>query len=461
MQIPASRRLWTSEARALIALALPLILGNLAQALINATDLVYMGRIGPDAVAAASLAFNLFLPFLLFGLGILAAVSPMIAAARGRKVRSVRDIRRTVRQGFWVAAAVCVPMSIILWNAEIIFLAMGQDPGLSRDAGRFVQVLQWGLLPVLLHLVLRFFVSALERPTWGTIVLFGGVFANALFGWLLVFGHWGFPRFGFIGAAMASVLSEIVLFVGMAVVVLRVRLFRRYAVFGRWWRADWARFRQLFALGLPIAITLTFEVTVFSGAIFLMGLIDRASIAAHAVAIQIATFSFMVPMGIAQAATVRVGLGFGARDAAAVHRAGWIALAIGVGFMACTALVILAVPDTLIGLFIDAENAANAEVVALAGGFLWVAALFQIVDGAQVVGAGVLRGLQDTRWPMIYAAVGYWVIGIGVGTLLAFPLAMRGLGIWIGLAAGLAFVAALIVTRWIRRETLGLVSVER
>ena len=455
--MPQTANLWRVEARALLRLSLPLILGNLAQALIGAIDLFYLGRIGPDAVAAGALAFNLWLPLFLFGLGIIAAVSPMIAAERGRKAHSVRDIRRTVRQGMWIATILSVPLCAILWNAESLFLAMGEDPDLSREAARFLKILQWGMLPGLLHLALRFFVSALERPAWGTIVLFASVGVNALLGWVLIFGNLGAPAFGFMGAAMASALCELFLFVAMALVVLRVRRFRRYALFGRWWRADWPRFRQLFALGLPIAVTITFEVTVFSGAVFLMGLIDRASITAHAIAIQIATFSFMVPMGIAQAATVRVGLGYGARDPAAIHRAGWLAVVVGVGFMACMALLLITVPHLLVGIFIESKDRATREIVALAVGFVQIAAIFQIVDGAQVVTAGVLRGLQDTRWPMIYAAIGYWVIGIGVGTLLAFPLEMRGLGIWIGLAVGLAVVAVLLVTRWMRRERLGLV----
>ena len=449
---------WRVEIRAMVALALPLILANLAQSVIHATDLIFLGRLGPDALAAGSLGINLYVPFLLFGMGLIAAVAPMVAAERGRKAHSVRDIRRTVRQGMWLAVTLCIPFWIILWNAEPILLAMGQDPELSRQATNFIRILQWGLLPAFLQLALRNFVSAIERPGWGTVVLFGAVFINALLGWALIFGHLGMPKLGLEGAALASALANLFLFVGLALVVLQLHPFRRYALFGRFWRADWKRYRELAALGLPIAITLTFEVTVFAAAVFLMGLIDRASIAAHAIALQIAAFSFMVPMGIGQAATVRVGLGYGARDRSAIHRSGWLALAMGVGFMACMALTLILIPHTLVGIFIDVADAKNAEVVGLAVGFLGVAALFQIVDGAQVVGAGVLRGLQDTRWPMIYAAIGYWVIGIGIGVALAFPLGMRGLGVWYGLAAGLAFVAVVLVIRWMQRERLGLLG---
>lgn len=447
---------WKTEARATLALALPLILANLAQSIIHATDLIFLGRLGPDALAAASLAINIYTPFFLFGLGLVAAVAPMVAAERGRKKHSVRDIRRTVRQGLWLSVAVVIPMWMILWQTESILLAMGQEPDLARDATAFIHVLMWGMLPAFLHLTLRNYLSGIERPGWGTAVLFAGVVINALLGWVLIFGHLGFPALGLEGAALASALANLFLFVALAAIVLIRKPFRNYALLGHVWRADWSRFRALAALGLPIAVTITFEVTVFAAAIFLMGLIDRASIAAHAIALQIAAFSFMVPMGIAQAGTVRVGLGYGARDHAAIHRAGWLAVAMGTGFMACMALTLILIPRPLVGIFINITDPKNAEVVGLAVGFLGVAALFQIVDGAQVVGAGILRGLQDTRWPMIFAAVGYWIVGIGVGYLLAFPLQMRGLGVWLGLASGLAVVAIAMLTRWARRGPLGL-----
>lgn len=454
--MPDVAKPWTFEARATLALALPLILANLAQSVIHATDLIFLGRLGANELAAASLAINLLMPFLLFGLGLLAAVSPMVAAERGRKLHSVRDVRRTVRQGMWLAVMLCIPCWLILWQAEPILRAMGQEADLSRDAALFLRILMWGLLPTFLQLVLRNFAAAIERPGWGTAVLFGAILINAALGWALIFGHFGMPKMGLAGAALASALANLFLFVAMATVVQTLHPFRRYAIFGRFWRADWDRFRSLTTLGLPIGITLAFEVTVFAAAVFLMGLIDRASIAAHAIALQIAAFSFMVPMGIAQAATVRVGLAYGARDHAAIHRAGWLAFAMGVGFMACMALTLVLIPRALVGVFIDVGDAKNAEVVALAVSFLGVAALFQIVDGAQVVGAGVLRGLQDTRWPMIFAAIGYWVVGMGIAVLLAFPLQMRGLGVWLGLASGLAFVAVLMLARWMRRTQLGL-----
>ncbi len=453
---PSTQRPWRTEAAALIKLSVPLVIGNLGWAAIASTDLRLLGALGADAVAAGALGMNLYTAFLIFGIGLTTAASPLIASERGRRLHAVRDIRRTVRQTLWAGAAICVPAWAILWHAEAILGAMGQDPGLAAGAGDLVQGVQWALLPYMGCLVLRNFIAALERPAWGVGVTLLTIPFNLFMGWVLIFGHLGSPALGLFGAGVASALSSLFMFLGMVAVVTGHRRFRRYRLLGRFWVADWSRFKAVWAIGLPIAITLGLEVTVFNAAVFLMGLIDRPSLAAHAIAIQIAALTFMVPMGIGQAATVRVGVAYGQRDAAAAGRAGWLALAIGLGFSCASALVLIGAPRPLIGAFLDLDDPANAHVLHLAISFLAVAALFQIVDGAQAIGAGVLRGLQDTRVPMVFAAIGYWVIGIGAGTLLAFPMQMGGVGIWLGLASGLAVVAILMVLRWAWRGRLGL-----
>jgi multidrug resistance protein, MATE family len=456
MHMTAPTKRWTTEAGAMLALALPIILANVAQSTINATDLVLLGRLNANALAAGSLAFNLYIPLLVFGIGLLAAVSPLVAAERGARRHSVRDVRRTVRQGMWHAVTLAIPCWLILWHAPDLLLILGQAPDLAMAAGRFVRIIMWSLLPIFMFFVLRNFISAIERPNWAAIVLLAQVGINALLGWALIFGKLGAPALGLDGAAIGSALANLFVFLALAVVVAFVKPFRRYRIFGRWWRADWPRYRQIAMVGLPIAITLLLEVTVFAAAVFIMGLIGRNEIAAHAIALQIAAFTFMVPLGLSQAGTVRVGFAYGAGDRAGIARAGWTALVLGVGFMAVMALMLILFPRALIGIFIDTTDPRNAVVVALAVQFMGIAALFQIVDGAQSVGAGVLRGLQDTRWPMIFAAFGYWVVGIGVGVVLAFPVGLAGLGVWIGLASGLAVVAVLMVWRWSRRERLGL-----
>lgn len=448
---------WRAEARALLSLSVPLVIGNLGWSAIAAVDLLLLGRLGADAVAAGALALNLYHAFLIFGIGLTTAASPLIASERGRRLHSVRDIRRTFRQTVWAAALICVPSWLALWQATPILIFIGQDPELAAQAAQLMHALQWALLPYLIFMTMRNFVAALERPIWGVIVTLIAVPFNALIGWVLIFGHLGLPAMGLHGAGLASFLTSLFMAMGLAGVIMLDRRFRRYHLFGRFWRADWNRFRTVWRVGLPIAVTLGFEVTVFNAAVFLMGLIGRAPLAAHAIALQIAALCFMVPMGIGQAATVRVGYAHGRRDPAAAGRAGWLALILGTAFAAFSAAMLVTIPRLLVGGFIDVDAPANAEVTRLAISFLAIAALFQLADGAQAIGAGVLRGLQDTRVPMMFAAFGYWVIGIGVGTLLAFPVGMDGVGIWLGLASGLGVVAILLVWRWAWRERLGLV----
>ncbi len=447
---------WRIEASALIALALPMIAGNIAWSAIAATDLLLLGRRGAESVAAGALAINLFHALLIFGMGLVTAASPLIATERGRRRHSVRDVRRTVHQTLRAAVFFVLPAWAILWECETILLAMGQQPDLAHEAGQLMRGLQWALLPFLCFTTLRNFIAALERPVWGLVVMLLAIPFNVLAGWVLIFGHLGFPALGLFGAGLASSLSSSFLFLGLMIVILVDRRFRRYSLMGRFWTRDRERHRQVWALGLPIAITLGFETTVFNASAFLMGLIGRDSLAAHAVAIQISALVFMVPMGIGQAATVRVGIAYGRKDRAAIGRAGWLALLIGTGFACCAAAMLVLMPRTLVSAFLDLSNPANARTASLAVSFLAIAALFQLVDAAQAVGAGVLRGVQDTKVPMIFALIGYWAVGIGVGTLLAFPFHMEGVGIWLGLASGLGAVALLLIIRWSLRERLGL-----
>jgi multidrug resistance protein, MATE family len=457
--LPGSEtRLWRAEARATLLLASPLVLTNLAQALIHATEVVLLGWVGPETLAAGALGINLYFACVIFGMGLVTAASPMMSRELGARSHSVRDVRRTVRQTMWAAVAIAVPLWALLWHSEAILLAFGQQPALAADAARFVRVIMWGMLPYLFYLVLRAFISALERPLWSLIVGVGAVLFNGAFSYALIFGKAGLPPLGLIGAGIGGATTNLIMFLGMAVVVTRHKRFRRYRLFGRFWRSDWPRFKAVWRLGLPIAVTLALEITIFNAAVFLMGLISTAALAAHAIAIQVASLAFMVPLGIAQAATVRVGLALGRRDREGIARAGWTSFALTMAFMCLAAMLMLSMPFQLVHLFLDESDPANAEVIALAVAFLGIAALFQLADGAQAVGAGMLRGLHDTTVPMIYAAVGYWVIGLLTGVGLAFGLGWQGLGIWIGLAAGLAVVAVLMIARWMRRERLGLAA---
>ncbi len=433
-----------------------MILSNLTMMLIGVTDVILLGWLGPRELAAGALGHNLAMIFAIFCMGLVTATAPMMASEKGRMAHSVRDIRRTVRQGFWTALAVMIPIWAFLWNAEAVLILAGQQPDLSADAAIFVRAYMWSILPFICFLVLRNFVAALERPIFAMIVSLGAVIANAVINYGLILGNYGLPQLGLLGAGIGSTVTNVLQLAVMLAVVSFHPKFRRYHLLGRFWRADWARFREIWRLGLPIGVTMGFEGGVFAAAILLMGLINEASVAAHAIALQIASLTFMVPMGLAQAATVRVGLAYGRKDPTGITRAGWTGFVLGTGFMALMALGIYLFPEALIGIFITPVDAKTTQVFNLAVGFLMVAAIFQIVDGAQVVGAGMLRGLHDTKVPMFFAAFGYWVVGIGVGAWLAFRQGWEGIGVWTGLATGLAIVSVLMLVRWSMRDRLGL-----
>lgn len=453
----AASAAWWAEARATLTLGWPIILTNVSMASIGATDVLMVGWLGPQELAASSLGFNLAMLLTIFGMGLVNAGSPMMASEMGRRPHSVRDIRRTFRQTLWLVAMLTIPLAALLWNTGTALLWLGQDARLAALAQDYIRAYLWSIPIFLVTMSLRNFLSVLERPRWSLVIGIIGVVGNIGFNYVLIFGKLGVPAFGIVGAGLGSVLTNLLMLALMIWVVSRDRQFRRYHLFGRWWRADWPRFRALTQLGLPIGTSMALEAGVFIAAVMLMGWISVEAVAAHAVALQIASLTFMVPMGLAQAATVRVGIGHGRQDADHIRRAGWVSFVLGTGFMAAMASLLWLFPEGLTGLFLDRTDPANAQVAALAVSFLLVAAFFQIFDGAQVVGQGMLRGLHDTFVPMLFALLGYWIIGIGVGAWLAFDRGWGGVGIWTGLATGLGIVAVLMLSRWLMRTRLGLV----
>ena len=439
----------------MLALAWPLILANLTQQVIQATDVLLMGRLGASQLAAATLALNLTFTFNVLLLGLVTASSPMMASALGARFNAVRDVRRTFRAGLWLIAFAMPPYLLLLWHVGALMRAVGEPIELARQGETFLRAYMWCTAPWLVFQLLRNFVSALERPRVVLWLSLSGIGLNALLGWSLIFGHFGLPQLGLVGGGLGSTITWAILAIALSVLVSRDRQFRRFHVFGHWWRFDGQRTRAMVRLGWPIGVTLALEMGVFALAAYFMGWIGAPAVAAHAVALQLAALTFMVPLGLGQAATVRVGLALGRRDPSAIARAGWTAWVIGVGFMGTMALAMWSFPRELITLFLK-DVPANALVISLAVSFLKVAAAFQLVDGAQVIGAGMLRGLHDTRWPLLFALVGYWVVGLGIGAWLAFAQDWKGVGIWVGLASGLAAVAALMLARWILRDRLGL-----
>lgn len=448
-------RPWSEELRSTLSLAWPLILANVTQQAIQATDVLLMGRLGATQLAAATLALNLTFTFNLFMLGLITASSPMMATALGQRFNAVRDVRRTFRAGLWLLAFALPPYWLILWNIGGLMRAFGESAELARQGESFMRTYMWCTGPWLVFQLLRNFVAALERPRVVLWLSLGGIALNALLSWSLIFGHFGLPALGLPGGGLGSTLTWFMLCGSLVAVTAIERRFRRFHLFGHFWRFDRQRTMAMVRLGWPIGVTMALEMGVFALAAYFMGWIGAPAVAAHAVALQLAALTFMVPLGLGQAATVRVGLAVGRHDPTAIARAGWTSWVMGVGFMGAMALVMWSIPRPLVTLFLT-DVPANAVVISLAVSFLKVAAAFQLVDGAQVIGAGMLRGLHDTRWPLLFALVGYWVVGLGIGTWLAFGADWKGLGIWVGLATGLASVAALMLGRWVMRDRLGL-----
>lgn len=446
---------WRREVRGTLALAWPLILANLTQQAIQATDVLLMGRLGSTQLAAATLALNLTWTFSIFLLGLITASSPMMATALGERFNAVRDVRRTFRAGLWLIAIVMPPYWLLMWNVGGIMLAFGQSPELAEQGQKFLRAYMWLVAPWLLFQLLRNFVAALERPRVVLWLSIGGIVLNALVSWSLIFGHFGLPALGIVGSGLGSTITWLILCAAMILVVSTDRRFRRFHLFGHWWRFDRHRTAAMIRLGWPIGATMGLEIGVFALAAYFMGWIGAPAVAAHAVALQLAAITFMVPLGLGQAATVRVGLALGRGDQVGITRAGWTSWVMGVAFMGAMALGMWSFPRQLVTLFLD-DVPRNAVVIGLSVSFLRVAAAFQLVDGAQVIGAGMLRGLHDTRWPLLFALFGYWVVGLGIGAWLAFGRDWKGVGIWVGLASGLAAVAVLMLTRWILRGRLGL-----
>ncbi len=437
---------WRRELRACAALSVPLVATNAIEMAMNLTNAAFVGRIAPEALAAVTLALALYTMALTFGVGLTAAVSPLISAEVGRTGERGAAARRIVQGGLWNAALIVGPIWLALWGAEPILRALGQEPALARAAGAYLHVMQWGLLPALVYLVLRSMLAALERPRWAVMTGTLGIVVNAGLNAALIGGGHGLPALGVAGSALATLLSNTLMVAVLAAAVLGdprlrgLRLLRGIA------RPPLAACAALWRVGLPIGVGIMLETGAFAAATALVGAHDPAALPAHAIALQVASLAFMVPLGIAQAVSVRVGRAAGARDRDAVGRAGWTGLALGVGTMAATAIVLVALPGPIVGLFLD-PAAPGAEAVArTAAALLALAGAFQIADGAQVVLAGMLRGLQDTRAPMVIAGLGYWCFGVPIAALLAPRYAAPG--VWVGLLAGLFAVAGMLLWRW-------------
>jgi len=435
-----------AHVRAIAVLGLPLIGGHLAQMAIGVTDTVMLGWYGVEALAAVTLASTFFFVLFICGSGFASAVMPMVASYHSAQDET--SIRRATRMGLWLSFGFGLLALPLMVNAAPILRLMGQEEAVVTLGSDYLRVAGWGILPALFVMVLKSYLAALERTQvvlWITVL---AALCNALVNYALIFGNWGAPELGVTGAAIASLSTQVVSLVG---VVLYVRfVLPQHDLFRRIWRADLDMLAQVFRLGWPISVTLLSEVGLFAASAVMMGWLGTVPLAAHGVAVQLASITFMVHLGLSNAATVRAGNAYGRMDAPHLARGAWVVTVMSLVFSAVTVACFFLFPDFLIGIFILEDEPAKVQILQIGVGILFMAGLFQLVDGTQVIALGVLRGVQDTRMPMIYAAISYWGIGVPMSYLLGFTFGFEGVGVWGGLGIGLGVAAIFLNLRFWR-----------
>ena len=426
-----------------LRLAVPMALTQLGQIAMMTTDLAFIGRLGDEAVAAAALAGTVYFVSFTFGMGLMSAVAPLAAQAFG--ARDPRMVRRSLRVGLWAALFITLPLMVLPFRGEQILLALGQAPTAAQLAQQYLFGLAWGMLPALWFIAIRGFMSAVNRPEPILWITLAAIPANALLVYVLLYGAFGVPPLGLFGAGLATSIVNLATFLAGLWFAYRRRPFRKYQVLGRVWRIDWPLMRQLVIVGAPISVSFLLETGLFGAAGLLMGLISTAALAAHQIALQIAAILFMVPFGIGMAATVRVGHAIGRADAPAVRRAGLVATGLGIAFMSAMTLLVILGRFAIAEIFLGEAAEATMQLTA---SLLLVGSTFFIADGVQTVAAGALRGMNDTRLPLLFATISYWLIGFTSACLLGFATTLGAVGIWIGLSAGTAAYALLLILRF-------------
>ncbi|WP_299782278.1 MATE family efflux transporter [uncultured Roseobacter sp.] len=435
---------YPEHGRAILVLGLPLIGGHLAQMAIGVTDTVMLGWYGVDALAAVTLGSTFFFVLFIFGSGFAWAVMPMVAsfAAEGDEI----GLRRATRMGLWLSLAFgLLALPFMVWSEPLLRL-LGQGEMLAADASAYLSVAGFGIIPALLVMVLKSYLAALERTQvvlWITVI---SAVINGLVNYALIFGNWGAPELGITGAAIASVATQLVGLVG--VTAYAALSLPEHALFQRLWRPDWQMLAQVFRLGWPIGLTSLSEVGLFAASAMMMGWLGTVPLAAHGIAVQLASITFMVHMGLSNVATIRAGNAYGRHDPAHMEKGALMVTVMSLGAAALTIVLFLVLPEPLISLFMQEDEPQRLQILAIGTGLLAMAALFQLVDGAQVIALGLLRGIQDTRVPMICAALSYWVVGVPCSYLFGFVWDLEGIGVWLGLVVGLGLASVLLSTRF-------------
>lgn len=459
---------FAGEIVATLKLAGPLVLTQIASMAIGTTDMLFLGRLGPDALAGAALGLSLYYMPMMFGFGLSSALSPQLAQeigadphgldAASRRPQTAAALQHHFRTAMGAVGLAALVAIVVLLFARPLYGLLGQDSVLSQTASHYVMAMLPGLPFMLLIGVMRNLFASLSRPRPALIVTLLWIGVNALFNWVFIFGHFGMPAFGVIGSGVATTCATIFSAGIMAACVALHPATRPLNPFQHMLWQDGRRIWKFIVLGFPIGLTLFFEGAVFNAALWLIGLFGAGQLAGHQIAINVASVTFMVPLGVAFATTVRVGYAAGARDWHAVRRAGHAGMLMAFSFMALTACIMWTWPTEIAGLYLDLADPKAVIAAGFAGQFLAIAAIFQLADGQQVSAAFSLRGLKDTAMPMWIAGLAYWGIGFPTCLALGFWAGLEGRGVWMGLAIALLAAAALMTWRFeylTRRHRLG------
>ena len=439
---PASFR---SELRPMLRLAAPLALAELGWMAMGIVDTVMAGPLGAAAVGAGSLGAMVFYPVGTAGMGLLFGMDTLVAQSFG--AGDARDCRRTLMAGLWLGILIAAPVFALLWTMVPLLGAIGTNPHVMAHLGGYLRALAWGVLPLLFYTAFRRYLQAANIVKPVTFALVSANLVNFAGNWLLMYGHWGAPRMGLEGSGWSTTFARAYMAAVLGVAALRYARRSGNPLFRASWRPDWARMGRLLRLGLPAAGQIGFEGAVFAIVTAMAARLDEASVAAHGIAVNVISTTYMIPLGISSAAAVRVGQAVGRKDLRGVEVAGWTALAMSAAFMGLAGVALWSAPGWIVRAYIG-----DAAVVATGAVLLRIAAFFELFDGFQVVATGALRGLGETRTPMLAHLVGYWAIGLPVAWALTFRLRWGAPGIWVGLCAALIPIGAALVLVWRRKS---------
>jgi MATE family multidrug resistance protein len=425
----------------MVSLAVPVVLSELGWMAQGVVDTIMVGRLGPAAIGAVALGNAVCYTPSLFGVGLMLGLDTLVAQAYGRQDHD--ECHRWLAQGVYLACIAAPVIMVLIALASLGFMRFGITPEVAGPAGAYLRILNWGTLPLLLYQCTRRYLQGVGQVRVITVTYVMANLVNWFGNWVLIYGKLGMPALGVNGSAISTAAARVMMAAALAGFAWRYERRRGHPLFRHWARPQIARLRRLAKLGAPAAGQILLEVGAWNLATFSVGYLTPVALATHQIVLNYASVTYMVPLGVSAAAAVSVGHAVGAGDPARARRAGWLALGLGTGFMLLAAIVLLSFPGPLIRLYTS-----DPRVLAVGPGLLVIVAAFEVFDGIQSVSTGALRGLGETRVPMLANLVGYWVLGLPLGLFLCFGLKHGIHGLWIGLTLALIVIASALLARW-------------